>query len=163
MCRRSRAETGPDRVGRAHPPGLTLVELLVVLLLLGVVAGVVAPALSPPAPVGGQAAARELVAALGHARARAVADGVEVALLMDLGTGAYAVVALLGPGEPTDTVRVGVLPLGVAGLHGPPGVPAAFVFDLMGRARGPWLTVREGSVDYEIQVDPWTGRAAVAP
>jgi prepilin-type N-terminal cleavage/methylation domain-containing protein len=157
MRRRRPGDRSLARPG--HRAGLTLVELMVVLLLLGVMAAAVAPAIARQDRTGAGPALKVMEAVLAGAREHAVARAITVTAEIELASGAYVVVATPQAADPADTLATGLLPLGDAAIFdGPPGERATFVFDPLGRARGPDLVVREYGDRHELRIDPWTGK-----
>lgn len=146
---------------RATRRGFTLVELIVVLAILGIVVAVAAPALRRVDGDAPRDTAAELAAAVAKASTAAARRGAPVRLELELATGAWTLWSEDPPrGESrlaADTIRLAA----GARLEGGRDGWATATFDALGRARAGAVTVRQGTAQWVVAVEPWTGAADV--
>ncbi|MDH3291126.1 MAG: type II secretion system GspH family protein [Gemmatimonadota bacterium] len=152
----TRTVTGTGR------PGFTLIEVVVVLTILGIAAAVTAPGLARMLGGGADGVVRDVVSAYGTAREAAATRAARTSVLLELGTGAYWVVAGPSAGDVADTIRQGRLSLTPEiRLTGGDRGWAVTTFDPLGHARGNRVFVSEGQEVHEIAADPWTAAVSV--
>jgi general secretion pathway protein H len=147
------------RGARRDAPGVTLLELLIVLVLMGLIAALTIPTFS-----GGvsttelKSAAREVAAGLRLARGQAIAQKAEAALELDVAARSFRV--------PPDT-RLHALPAGIdlklftAQRDLVNDKIGAIRFFPDGGSNGGRITLAAGERKYDVDVDWLTGRVAI--
>lgn len=154
---------------RTPQRGFTLVELITVIVILGIVSAIALPRLTDRSTFQARGFEDEVLAALRHARALAVASGCPVqvsiagdAYALSQQTGCDTGLFTLAVADPVTQAAnyTGAAPLGITLTS----VPATFVFDVRGQAIGgaPDVTLTlGGSTNRTITVFGSTGFAQV--
>ncbi len=167
--------------------GFTLIEVLIVVTLLGIAGAMVIPAMGSTGALRIQAAVRTIVADITVAQSEAVAFQERRALVFDVDSSSYRVIAVPGntldpdnntlydPSRPggryivnfTDENRFGDARITAVDFDG----QAALIFDAMGGpivdpgantpSAGGAITVTGGGQTFVIRVEAFTGRVTV--
>lgn len=139
--------------------GFTLIELLVVLALMGLVLAVASPLISnafPGAELKG--AARDIAAGLRSARSEAITRNAEVAFVLDVAEGRYAI----GPeGKTRELPSELELSLLTARSEQSDETTGAIRFFPDGTSTGGGVGLARGTREYHVLVDWLTGRISI--
>lgn len=161
MAFMAQASERRGRVRVTKRPGVTLLELVVVLLVIALSTGVVAVAL-PGSAAGVQTDARELTRLLAVARRTALEHGRGVEVSFLAGHETYRVRLVPHGALRAELLAEGRLPAAISVSDRAGGTRSVY-YDALGRGSGGPIEFRhKRGKRIELGVDPWTGRTDVS-